>query len=161
MSEQNENQYNFATVEGLRARFKPTAVMRFINIKDATDFIDFRVRKIDAATIGTRQEREIVESLMRMQSIVNLDEAAIEKMTPEEIAELLNVDQRIRDLKNNDAFLAVAADFTVMQPTLPASVVLDTLPLKWVSVIVDFTVGGVSPPADAVDGFKVEVLDDV
>jgi len=133
--------------------------MRFINLEDETDFIDFIVRKIDASTIGTRTERDMVDSLTRLKEIHDLTEKDVEKMTPEEIADLFNVEKRISDLKNNDAFLCVATSYTVMTPQIPVDEVLHTLPMQWINVICDFTVGGVPPGEDAIDGFKVEILD--
>lgn len=148
-----------STLEQLKARFQPTKVMRFINREDETDYIDFIVRKIDPSMIGTHTERDILQSLTQMQTILELSEEDVEKMTPEEIVELLNVDTRIADLKNNDAYVSVATAYSVIDPNIPASEVLHTLPMSFAKVITDFTVGNVPPDEDAIEGFQVVVLD--
>jgi len=148
-----------STLDQLKKRFTPTSVIRFTNTEDKTDYIDFVVRRLGSNPLGFVNGNEILTSLTRIQRFAALGND-IEKMTPEELSEFkaLDTSTLVSDLQNMDEYRSVVVSRTVISPKIPNSEVLHTLPDSWIGVIVEYTMGGLQPEPDAIEGFTVEVL---
>ena len=145
----------------LKKILKPTGIITFTNVADETQKIDFLARKVDPLTTGSMHDTMIIRSLVRMKELYELQEKDFESMSPEQLADLFDVDKKIEDNHNNNVYLCVTASYALLEPAISPTDIIHTLPMSWIKVIADWAAGGVNEFPDLVDGFRVSITSPV
>ena len=148
------------SVEQLKLKFKPVAVVSFINSSDETDRTDLLCRKIDPLTYNKLSDQNFVRYLAKfveVQDFLKAKASETEKVDAAELAAVLDPDRILESQFSEDITAYAIASHCIVLPRIPLSQILYTLPISFVNVISEFCIGGVTEFDELIDGFRIEI----
>ena len=147
------------SVEQLRLKFKPAAVISFINAEDETDRTDLLCRKIDTLTYNKLADENFVRYLAKLVEVQDfIDKSAGDSETDvAALVSLLDPDRVLESKFSEDITAYAIASHCIVAPRIPIRQILYVLPISFVNVVSEFCVGGVTAFDELVDGFRIEI----
>jgi len=146
------------TVQQLKLKFKPAAVISFINTEDETDRTDLLCRRIDPLTYNKLSDQNFVRYLATLVETQDFVEKELEVSI--EVAELvarLDPDSVLESKHVADLTAYAIASHCIVVPRIPVRQILYVLPITFVNVVSEFCVGGVTEFDELIDGFRIEI----
>ena len=147
------------SVEQLKMKFKPAAVISFINTEDETDRTDLVCRRIDQLTYNKLADQNFVRYVAKLVEIRDFVEKESEsgEVDIAELTDLLDPDRILESKFSEDITAYAIAAHCIVAPRIPIRQILYVLPISFVNVVSEFCVGGVTEFDELIDGFRIEV----
>lgn len=149
------------SVAQLKMKYKPAAVISFINTNDETDRTDLLCRRIDPLTYNKLADTTFINYVARLVEVQELvkDKVSSEggQVDVDELADLLDPDRLLESKFSEDITAYAIASHCIVVPRIPIGQILYVLPISFVNVVSEFCVGGVTEFDELIDGFRIEI----
>lgn len=149
------------SVEQLKLKFKPVAVISFINTQDETDRTNLLCRRIDPLTYNKLSSEttfiNYIAKLVEIRDFVQAKDLESGTVDVAELADLLDPDRILESKFSEDLTAYAIAAHCIVAPRIPIRQILYVLPIAFVNVVSEFCVGGVTEFDELIDGFRIEI----
>lgn len=146
------------SAEQLKLRFKPVALVSFINTADATDRVDLLCRRIDQLTYTQLADPAFINYIAKLVEIQQtVATQSTEDVDLEAVMAALDPDKLLESKFQEDMVTYAVASHCIVAPRIPIRQILFTLPLSFVRVVSEFCVGGVGEFDELAEGFHIQI----
>ena len=146
------------TVQQLKLKFKPAAVVSFINTQDETDRTDLLCRRMDPLTYNKLSDQNFVRYLATLVEKQDFVEKEFEvSPSVSELIARLDPDSVLESKYAADLTAYAIAAHCIVAPRIPIRQIVYVLPISFVNVVSEFCVGGVTEFDELIDGFRIEI----